>query len=81
MMVGFHFRQVLLFLFHIYLCKCVLIIMTGIPVEGLDDRPIPKTMNRIIADFTPDERRILYDFAVSKTRAAPVVKVEELNVS
>jgi hypothetical protein len=37
-------------------------------------------MDRIISDFTPDERRALYDFAVSKTGAAPVVKVEELNM-
>lgn len=47
---------------------------------GLDDRPIPKTVDRIICDFTPDERRVLYDFAVSKTGAPPVMKVEELNM-
>ncbi|XP_021934823.1 splicing regulatory glutamine/lysine-rich protein 1-like isoform X2 [Zootermopsis nevadensis] len=54
---------------------------TGISAVGLDDRPIPKTMDRIISDFTPDERRVLYDFAVSKTGAVPVVKVEELHMS
>lgn len=48
---------------------------------GLDDRPVPKTMDRIISDFTPDERRVLYDFAISKTGVAPVVKVEELHMS
>jgi hypothetical protein len=37
-------------------------------------------MDRIICDFTPDERRVLYDFAVSKTRAPPVTKVEELQI-
>jgi hypothetical protein len=47
---------------------------------GLDDRPIPKTMDRIISDFTPDERRVLYDFVVSKTRSEPLVKVEELQM-
>jgi len=53
---------------------------TGIPAVGLDDRPFPKTMDRIISDFTPDERRMLYDFVVSKTRAGPLVKVEELQM-
>ncbi|XP_033611594.1 U11/U12 small nuclear ribonucleoprotein 48 kDa protein isoform X2 [Cryptotermes secundus] len=53
---------------------------TGIPAVGFDDRPIPKTMDRIICDFTPDERRVLYDFAVSKTGAPPVMKVEELHM-
>lgn len=47
---------------------------------GLDDRPVPKTMDRIISDFTPDERKVLYDFVISKTGAAPVMKVEELQM-
>jgi hypothetical protein len=47
---------------------------------GLDERPVPKTVDRIISDFTPDERRVLYDFVVSKTRAIPVMKVEELQM-
>jgi hypothetical protein len=47
---------------------------------GLDDRPVPKTVDRIISDFTPDERRVLYDSVVSKTRAAPVMKAEELQM-
>lgn len=47
---------------------------------GLDDRPVPKTMDRIVCDFTPDERRVLYDFTVSKTRAPPIMKVEDFHV-
>jgi len=47
---------------------------------GLDNSPFPKTMDRIISDFTPDERRVLYDFVVSKTRAEPLVKAEELQM-
>jgi hypothetical protein len=37
-------------------------------------------MDRIICDFTPDERRVLYDVAVSKTGAPPIMKVEELHM-
>ena len=47
---------------------------------GLVNRPFPKTIDGIISDFTPDERRVLYDFVVSKTRASPLVKVEELQM-
>jgi hypothetical protein len=58
----------------------ILLTHTGIPAVGLDDRAIPKTMDRIICEFTPDERRVLYDFAVSKMKAPPVMKVEELHM-
>lgn len=54
--------------------------ITGIPPMGLDDRPIPKTADRLTSDFTVDERRILYDFVIQKTKAAPTVKVEELDM-
>jgi hypothetical protein len=37
-------------------------------------------MDRIICDFTPDERRVLYDFAVSKTIPPPGMKVEEFHM-
>lgn len=71
----FRFRQVSLYFY--YFCSMV----TGIPAMGLDDRPVPKTVDRIISNFTPDERRVLYDFAISKTGAASVLKVEELHMS
>ncbi|KAJ9589041.1 hypothetical protein L9F63_017685 [Diploptera punctata] len=41
---------------------------TGIPAMGLDNRPIPKTADRLISDFTVDERRILYDYKEEKER-------------
>ena len=53
---------------------------TGVPAMGLDDRPIPKTADRLTSDFTVDERRILYDFVIKKTKAMPTVKVEELDM-
>ncbi|XP_017890291.1 U11/U12 small nuclear ribonucleoprotein 48 kDa protein-like [Ceratina calcarata] len=34
---------------------------------GLGERLIPRTSNRIFTDFTCDERRVLYDYAISNT--------------
>ncbi|XP_063975140.1 U11/U12 small nuclear ribonucleoprotein 48 kDa protein-like isoform X2 [Diachasmimorpha longicaudata] len=35
--------------------------------EGEDSRLIPRTSDRLLSDFTPEERRILYDYVVSHT--------------
>ncbi|GLH01744.1 U11/U12 small nuclear ribonucleoprotein 48 kDa protein [Gryllus bimaculatus] len=43
-------------------------------------RLVPKTSDRLTADFTSDERRILYDFVISKTKPVEDVKVEELQL-
>ncbi|XP_015122737.1 U11/U12 small nuclear ribonucleoprotein 48 kDa protein [Diachasma alloeum] len=37
------------------------------PREGVDCRLIPRTSDRLLTDFTPEERRILYDYVVSHT--------------
>ncbi|XP_063225418.1 G patch domain-containing protein 8-like [Bacillus rossius redtenbacheri] len=50
-------------------------------VGWYDDRPAPQTGSRWVADFTPDERRVLYDHAVSRTSRQEAVKLEDLTVS
>nr|XP_018911995.1 PREDICTED: U11/U12 small nuclear ribonucleoprotein 48 kDa protein-like isoform X1 [Bemisia tabaci]XP_018911996.1 PREDICTED: U11/U12 small nuclear ribonucleoprotein 48 kDa protein-like isoform X2 [Bemisia tabaci] len=39
----------------------------GVEDISRDDRPIPRTADRCVSEFTVDERRVLYDFAVSQT--------------
>nr|CAD7606179.1 unnamed protein product [Timema genevievae] len=44
-----------------------------------DDRPVPRTVDRYLSDFTVDERKaMMYDHAVSKTASVSAVKIEDL---
>nr|CAD7459951.1 unnamed protein product [Timema tahoe] len=43
-----------------------------------DDRPVPRTVDRYLSNFTVDERRAKYDYIVSKTASVSAVKIEDL---
>lgn len=34
-----------------------------------DDRPIPMSYNEMVASYTTNERRVLYDYVISKTKS------------
>ncbi|XP_054258548.1 U11/U12 small nuclear ribonucleoprotein 48 kDa protein-like [Macrosteles quadrilineatus] len=48
--------------------------------ENVMDREVPQTSDRLCSDFTTDERRVLYDYAVSRT-AGTVPQLKEFNLT
>lgn len=47
---------------------------------GMGERLIPRTSDRLITDFTSDERRALYDYVISNTKKPEIGRdIEDIN--